>query len=727
MITEAFYFVSVLVQEILQVLRANAWTYVVLLVYILAWLAFGHRHVLERYFRLACVLSTELALRDWFGVATRSTEYVAREAIDKKLDDLIASGDNLLVLGPPGSGKRRAVYEALRRATNPVYIWLLRHDWPPPGSDMGASFGSVAFPALNIERQIWIATWLARWSVRRKIVVIDGLGEFAASEGCHALLTIFDKLGFQVVATCCSGEVYQDAVVGMATLPIKLHYIFPPDSTICFKKVPEAVAEEIASRNGLVWADARVHFDGTIPSIFLAPNEGQRIWAQLGELAQRVFVMLRQLDVCGLISNSADIPLCVVHLALERVAGIRRGDILKALDELGRIPVLDLRGGLLRINTSILRSVNDATPLEVILRRTVDAFRDDEAALVLIGHQCRRKYDLVSQPVIGAIAVECYTRSFALQRTFRKKLWLGQTYARMKKFDEAVKIAAEVIDDRRANKRIRSLAFCNMGFCLVEKRKVDIKSSRPSRIVRCFRESLELNPGLTEAWYRLGCFLAQLKTKRLRVAEKCLSGAATQDPHNCRTMISRFSVLKALGRYEDALLQLADIERLDNESDERVQSKAWPHHERAEIFKELGRFSEARDSAAMAVTHDFRDLGARNTLVYMELLVRQTFDLNDIGEVTNTIKDALQALDERYHSRYREKLRNSVLSWLGRRIKGRVLPGSIEVHAQVSHCNMLLSAVGSQHVTFGEIKQRIQTKYPDAIAATWFHDIFRSG
>jgi len=214
-------------------------------------------------------------------------EYYRRRKEDDLIEDKLHKRQNILIKGPPLSGKSRAVYQALVKLRNPCNVIK------PRCTD------------INPEDFVLPGCLLSK---RPRIMIIDDLQRFVEQRNFEHLLQISEENGISILATCRSEADYEKIANKMQSLNIDLQTIFSTENIIELGKVSENIGKEVALKTGITWRD--VKFDGNIGSVFMRLGEMQRRFnEECGDIEKNILLALRQLYICGVYEGRQVFPL----------------------------------------------------------------------------------------------------------------------------------------------------------------------------------------------------------------------------------------------------------------------------------------------------------------------------------------------------------------------------------------------------------------------------------
>ena len=166
--------------------------------------------------------------------------YYKRSEIDNTILQNIKARKNTLILGRPLAGKTRAVLESLKSLGSDYFIYI---------------------PNLADIRPIDIKLPDGMNALKRCILFLDDIDQFAAKQNFSLLLNTYVKERITIIATCRNGGEYD---ILRNRLEKKLEVFGQP---IEIDDLPEEEAKTVAQE---VEKDVAGNFDGTIGSLFVS-------------------------------------------------------------------------------------------------------------------------------------------------------------------------------------------------------------------------------------------------------------------------------------------------------------------------------------------------------------------------------------------------------------------------------------------------------------------------
>ena len=289
-------------------------------------------------------------------------------------DDAISQGlrdkQNLLVLGPPLSGKTRAVFEALNNLPRPCKVSVPKC--------RNINLENFRFPK-------------CRWFDKKQgIIFLDDFHRLVDQQNFDHLLRMAIEKQVRIVATCRSGIECDKAKKKLLGLNVDLESIFGCN-VIEVKKVPEEVGREVALGSGRKWE--AVQFDGTVGSVFLPLAEMKQRFKDCTEEQKTILRVLNTMYGLGIYEEKLIFPLeWVKVLALDR--GLKGQDYEWDgwLEELRTKEFISPRKSGIQVEEAYLEFVVSPT-IEVadfdLWERTINIFSAIPEALVRLGNRAQ--------------------------------------------------------------------------------------------------------------------------------------------------------------------------------------------------------------------------------------------------------------------------------------------------------------------------------------------------
>lgn len=208
-------------------------------------------------------------------------EYYFERSVDSLLSASIQNKNNSLVVGPPLSGKTRAVYNALKSQQKSIDILAARN---------------VALTDfhLPVDLRFW----------RNKIIFIDDFQNFIEKQDNFIqLFKTAKEKNIPVVVTCHSGKEFIKVRNKLIENNTDIEMLFG-ENIIKLNKISIEEGKQIAGNLNLKWDS--IKFNGTIGSIFMKLSEMQRRYDQCDTVEKTILLSLRELYLAGIFLDNCN-------------------------------------------------------------------------------------------------------------------------------------------------------------------------------------------------------------------------------------------------------------------------------------------------------------------------------------------------------------------------------------------------------------------------------------
>lgn len=390
------------------------------------------RKEFRNYYSVIWKDSSRLKAKDLLGERPYEEFYFER-GIDSFLNRCLERNRNSLVVGPPLSGKTRAVFHSLKNMKKSANVLVPR---------------SVAMPSFELPHDYMF------W--KKKIVFIDDLQYYIEKEDNYQLLFREAKnRGIPVIATCHSGREFKKVKNKLIEHNLDLDTLFGED-IIELEKISADEGKHVADKLGLKWDN--VKFNGTIGSIFMRLSEMEKRYDQCDTIEKTVLLSIRSLYLSGIYDGNSTFKMEWVKKAAanNELEGkdFEWNGWLKTLEDKEFVKIA--RKGKIWAEDAYLEYVVkpdvDILQLEVI-EDMADVFADDTDVLQMIGE---RAYD------VGSVDINIGDYMRAAIKAFEKILtdlgenknepayikaqnYLGQAYWRLSKVQDTLENCRKAI------------------------------------------------------------------------------------------------------------------------------------------------------------------------------------------------------------------------------------------------------------------------------------------
>jgi len=221
-------------------------------------------------------------------------EYYYQRDEDNLVRSSLTDQTNVLISGPPLSGKTRAAYQALKNVKKRYDVLIPR------------------FCDINLETFIF-PRHFKFW--RKRMVFIDDLHRFVELKNFEHLFKVAKEKSVAVVSTCRSGVECEKVKNIMVKIGMDIERVFI--EKVELGKVSEEEGENISKKVGINWYDVR--FDGTIGSVFMRLSEMERRFEnECNEVEKTILQAMRELYICGVYEERQVFPLEWVKAATKK-------------------------------------------------------------------------------------------------------------------------------------------------------------------------------------------------------------------------------------------------------------------------------------------------------------------------------------------------------------------------------------------------------------------------
>lgn len=233
----------------------------------------------RNYYSVIWKSSAKLKAKDLLGERPFEDYYYER-SLDQQLFRSIERNRNTLIVGPPLSGKTRAVFNALKSLKKPVRVLVPR----------SVQMNTFIFPKdFSFKRQ--------------HLVFIDDLQYYIEKQDTYPqLFREAKERGIPIVATCHSGREFKKVKNKMVEQNMDVDIIFGED-VIELDKISSEEGKLVAEKLGLKWDT--VKFNGTIGSIFMRLSEMERRFDSCDTVEKTILRVLRNLYKSGIYEDNS--------------------------------------------------------------------------------------------------------------------------------------------------------------------------------------------------------------------------------------------------------------------------------------------------------------------------------------------------------------------------------------------------------------------------------------
>ncbi len=201
-------------------------------------------------------------------------DYYFNRKIDTFLESILSAGNSALIVGPPLSGKTRAVFNSLR-SKNDIYLLVPRN---------------VPMQTFKLPRDFF--------KRKKKLIFIDDLQFYVEKqEQFHLLFREAHKYNIPIIAACHSGKEFTKVKSKLTEQNLNIDIVFN-DNILEMEKLSVETGKEVAKNLGMKWDS--VKFNGTIGSIFMRLSEMERRFETCDMIEKTILRVLRNLYLSGI-------------------------------------------------------------------------------------------------------------------------------------------------------------------------------------------------------------------------------------------------------------------------------------------------------------------------------------------------------------------------------------------------------------------------------------------
>ena len=236
------------------------------------------RYEFRNYYSLIWKDSKRIKAKEVLGERPCEDYYLERN-VDNFLMRSLERKRNALIIGPPLSGKTRAVYNSLKNLKKSLHVLVPR---------------SVPMPMFRLPKDYIF------W--KDKLIFIDDLQYYIErQDSYHLLFREAKEKNLPVIATCHSGREYNKVKNKMIEQNLDMDIIFGEDVLEMEKITPEE-GKDVAEKLGMKWDN--VKFNGTIGSIFMRLSEMERRFDNCDNIEKTILRSLRNLYLSGIYEDN---------------------------------------------------------------------------------------------------------------------------------------------------------------------------------------------------------------------------------------------------------------------------------------------------------------------------------------------------------------------------------------------------------------------------------------
>jgi len=291
-------------------------------------------------------------------------KYYYQRQIDESIKNKIEDNKNILIIGNPLAGKTRAIYQSLITLNKPH---------------------SVIIPKLVDIQNLEDFRIPFCFSRRKKILVLNDLDKYIEKQNFFHLLQEFLKRDIIIIASCRSGEEYNNLCKYLQKFNFDISSIFGAPREI--PKIPRSEGENVAKQTNIELLST---FDGNIGSIFLQLDTMRERYRTCTEVEKGILKSMKRLYYAGIYREREIFSLerikriCKVKEGIEKESYEWNG----LFNELKNKGFIELKKEDVWVEETYLKSVieDDLSVLDN-LTEMAEFFSDDADSLFSIGNQ----------------------------------------------------------------------------------------------------------------------------------------------------------------------------------------------------------------------------------------------------------------------------------------------------------------------------------------------------
>ena len=415
-------------------------------------------------------------------------EYYYQRDEDNLVRSSLTDQTNVLISGPPLSGKTRAVYQALKNVKKRYDVLIPR------------------FCDINLETFIF-PRHFKFW--RKWVIFIDDLHRFVELKNFEHLFKVAKEKSVTMVATCRSGMEYDKAKNKMIEKGMDIEKVFSQKVELGI--ITEEVGEEIAGNVGIKWAE--VKFNGTVGSIFMPLLEMEKRFGEIEHTEKTILRGIRNLYLCGVYEERQVFPLKWIKMVAQK-SGLKGEDYKWTgwLEDLKAKEFLTFEKDKVKIEEVYLEYIvepaGEKSPLE-LFAEMLPVFSREPEALFRLGN---RAYDFgineLEKALFMKIAIKAFEESLKV-RTLElfpmdyamTQNNLGNAYRTLSKVEGKAENCRKAIKAFEESLKVRTLEHFpiqyattqnNLGIAYGTLSEVEGKAENIKKAIKVFEESLRV-------------------------------------------------------------------------------------------------------------------------------------------------------------------------------------------------------------------------------------------
>jgi tetratricopeptide (TPR) repeat protein len=237
------------------------------------------RKEFRNYYSVIWKSSSRIKSKDVLGERP-CEEYYFERNIDSFLSRILERKRNALIIGPPLSGKTRAVFHSVKQLKKSIHVLIPR---------------SVSMPVFKLPKDYML------W--KKRVIFIDDLQYYIErQDSYHLLFREAKEKNIPIIASCHSGREYKKVKNKLIEQNLDIDMVFGED-VIEMEKISADDGRKVAEKMGLKWDT--VKFNGTIGSIFMRLSEMERRFDNCDNIEKTILRSLRNLYLSGVYDDNS--------------------------------------------------------------------------------------------------------------------------------------------------------------------------------------------------------------------------------------------------------------------------------------------------------------------------------------------------------------------------------------------------------------------------------------
>jgi tetratricopeptide (TPR) repeat protein len=448
------------------------------------------RERLKNYFGVIWKNSRKLKPDELMG--DRGRNYFHEDVyLHRKEDDLVSQAlgqkKNVLIIGPPLSGKSRLIYQVFKKSKKSYYVIVPR----------AANFNpdTYIFPR---KRRFW----------RSKIIVLDDLHRFVQQPNFEILWNSIPRDILVIASTWSEGELTR---VKSAMNAKGLHFDIKFDNVISIPTVSEDTAKKVAREAKITWE--KVRFDGNIGSVFLPLTEMEERFKKCTNEQRHILESIKDLYEYGIFREDQIFPVQWIKKAasLRGLTGSEE-DWVEWIQQLKALEFLKIHNDSAQLEEVYLQDIIDPLikrPIFGFIKDIIEIFTDQPEALLNLGfHSYGRGLVETRKADYMKIAIEAHSEAlkvYSLDRYpenyARTQNNIGISYRTLADGEDKAKNCYKAIEAFNEALKVRTLERYPMNYAMTQNNlgtayttlaEVEQKAKNCQRAIEAYSESLKV-------------------------------------------------------------------------------------------------------------------------------------------------------------------------------------------------------------------------------------------